>query len=320
MLYEIYAQITARNEGEIEAISNGSLVRDCYTQLKLLSGGMIDERNLKTARSVHKKIVYECKSYNIFAKYELERMKSLKLCESEIVNINKYPPFSFFLQFIFKLAKPYISKDGEEFYICENPIRKDKVFKVPMVAGSSWKGNMRWTARQIKKLNALKTDKPDTAEILRLFGNEKSNEKEFKRGYLNFYPTFFDQISLEVINPHDRKTKAGTIPVYIESVPAGASGTFSLLYVPFDLMGKPSEEIKQQVAEDINLVYNSLKEMMLTYGFSAKKSSGFGVTEEVFNPPGIIKINGGEPEESPFSDFKDMDQKMKQMLKPVRRE
>ena len=215
MLYEIYAQITARNEGEIETIGNGSLTRDCYTQLKLLSGGMIDERNLKTARSVHKKIVYECKSYNIFARYELERMKSLKLCESEIGNINKYPPFSFFLQFTFKLAKPYISKDDEAFYICENPIRKDKVFKVPMVAGSSWKGNMRWTARQINGLNALKPDKPDTAEILRLFGNEKSNEKEFNRGRLNFYPTFFDQISLEIINPHDRKTKAGTNPVTI---------------------------------------------------------------------------------------------------------
>lgn len=57
-------------------------------------------------------------------------------------------------------------------------------------------------------------------------------------------------------------------------------GIFSLLYVPFDLMGKPSEEIKQQVPEDIKLVYDSLKKMMLTYGFSAKKSSGFGIIDK----------------------------------------
>lgn len=206
----------------------------------------------------------------------------------KINNLNDFPLFSFFLQFTFTLAKPYLSKDDETFYICDNPIRKDKVFKVPIVSGSTWKGNMRWTARQVKELNP---DKSYDKVIIRLFGNEKKEERAFCRGRLSFYPTFFDKISLEVINPHDRKTKAGTVPIYIESVPEGATGTFSLLYVPFDLMGKPAEEIKQQVTEDINLVYDSLKEMMLTYGFSAKKSSGFGIIDKdikevIFEMPG----------------------------------
>ena len=118
-----------------------------------------------------------------------------------------------------------------------------------------------------------------TKEIRDLFGNEKDEGKDFRRR-LNFYPTFFDQISLEVINPHDRKTKAGTQPIYIESVPEGASGTFSLLYVPFDLMGKRQDEVKAEVKKDMEIVSDSLEKMMRTYGFSAKKGSGFGVVKE----------------------------------------
>lgn len=59
------------------------------------------------------------------------------------------PPHSFFLQFPFTLARPYISKDDETFHVCENPVRKEKVFKVPMVEGSTWKGNLRWTATKL---------------------------------------------------------------------------------------------------------------------------------------------------------------------------
>ena len=259
----------------------------------------------------------------------------------KINNFNDFPLFSFFLQFTFTLAKPYLSKDDELFYICDNPIRKDKVFKVPIVSGSTWKGNMRWTAGRLLEMDTgIDARFNKRIQISNLFGNENEAEERYfdsllpekkdvfkmvmrnslnneglRRGRLNFYTTFFDKISLEVINPHDRKTKAGTVPIYIESVPEGATGTFSLLYVPFDLMGKPSEEIKQQVTEDINLVYDSLKEMMLTYGFSAKKSSGFGIIEKdikevVFEMSGYTyKKNLLAPEPTKkriFSSFKEL--------------
>ncbi|MDI6736744.1 MAG: RAMP superfamily CRISPR-associated protein, partial [bacterium] len=260
--------------------------------------------------------------------------KTLKI--PQINSLNTLPLFSFFLQFSFTLATPYISKDDEEFYVCENSIRKEKVFKVPMVAGSSWKGNLRWTAMKIF------TDKlPDTineltlneyfgsrSQIVRLFGHEKDTMEDYldtvlaealcndeekknsecvkekkeyvkeefekflrnkgymgsnvegKRGRLNFYPTFFDQIGLEVINPHDRKTKAGTVPIYIENVPEGATGTFTLLYVPFDLMGRPTKQVKEEIAQDIETICEAVKEMMTVYGFSAKKTSGFGVIKD----------------------------------------
>jgi CRISPR-associated protein Cmr2 len=95
-----------------------------------------------------------------------------------------------------------------------------------------------------------------------------------------FYPTFFNLIDVEVINPHSRKTRAGTHPIYLECVPVGAKGTFSLLYVPFDLIGKDENEIQNQALADLQLVAEGLKEMFLTYGFSAKRTSGYGVAEE----------------------------------------
>ena len=264
---------------------------------------------------------------------------------SDILKI--MPPYSFFLQLKFTLATPYISRDDEEFYICDNPIKKDKVFKVPMVSGSSWKGNMRWTAMKIftdrlhKGIaqNSISEHFDSRSRMVRLFGHEKStiadyidsvlaeaiagddkahekfienkkfvkeNFRKFliekgyintnvdgRRGRLNFYPTFFNQISLEVINPHNRKTKAGTYPIYIESVPVDADGIFSLLYVPFDLMGKPEGEAKKEVAKDLKLICIALKEMMLTYGFSAKKSSGFGIAKNELSDV-FCEMNGVE--------------------------
>ena len=133
---------------------------------------------------------------------------------------------------------------------------------------------------------------PEKKEAFEQVMRNSFNREGLRKGRLYFYPTFFDRIGLEVINPHGRKTRAGTIPIYIESVPIDATGTFSLLYVPFDLMGKSFEQIKEQVSEDIKLVYNSLETMMLTYGFSAKKSSGFGVIKKDIK--GIFEMSGNK--------------------------
>jgi CRISPR-associated protein Cmr2 len=215
------------------------------------------------------------------------------------------PPHSFQLTFQFILAKPYISKDDKVFYVCENPIRKDKVFSLPVKDGGSWKGNMRCAAQKnIEFNNANATEKrKERLQLIKLFGHENETEKRFfdmylnlpfttdeqnhlqkwvnkdglRKGRLNFYPSYFDRIGLEVINPHERTTKAGKLPVYIETVPAGTSGLFSLLYLPFDLLGMTPEEINQEVLSDLKIIPTAIRKMMRTYGFSAKKSSGFGI-------------------------------------------
>jgi len=261
--------------------------------------------------------------------------------------LDKLPFGSCFLQFTFTLAKPWMSKDDDPFYVAEsvNPVRKDKVFKVPCMAASSWKGLLRWTMMHI--LLALKrdalTDKEFAQERLHqsmLFGDEKGEEpgqvkdfaacldslkptsrQEYVRllrtrynlkdddplphhaGRLRFYPTFFDRIDVEVINPHSCETRAGTHPIYLECVPAGAKGFFSLLYVPFDLIGQPEEEVKKQAAEDLQRVAEAVGAMMLTYGFSAKRTSGYGTASDVVKfgqlihkIQGVTFLQGGVPQ------------------------
>lgn len=189
------------------------------------------------------------------------------------VDLALLPPASWFLQFTFTLARPYISKDDNPFYIIDNPIVRDKVFQLPMVRSTSWKGNL------YSALWQLGHDKQGDEQMQRLFG-EVRGEEGGQAGRLFFYPTFFTQIGLEIINPHDRKRRVGKNPILFECVPAGAKGVFSLLYVPFDLIGQEEAEIRRQAAEDVQRVAEGLQAMFLIYGFSAKRTSGYGVAEQ----------------------------------------
>lgn len=185
-------------------------------------------------------------------------------------DLDRLPSLSFMLRVPFNLRKPYLSKDDRTFHILDNPVRKDKVFQTPMVASTSWKGALRAALWQ---LGYQKEDE----QIIRLFGDAREDETG-QAGRLYFYPTFFDKIGLEVINPHDRKKGTGKNPILIESVPGGekgkgAIGEFILLYVP---LGEVQES---EVAEDLKLTAEGVEAMLTIYGFGAKTSSGFGVVD-----------------------------------------
>jgi CRISPR-associated protein Cmr2 len=177
-----------------------------WSHWKALSSLYLAENDSSIAKLVRDRYVelqYREGSQRINKEIENNHLTNfLETFKTPKTDISLLPPYSFFLRFTFTLATPYLSKDDEEFYIIDNSVRKDKVFKVPMVSGSTWKGNMRWTAKQI--IN-------DSYKIEKLFGNDKDEKKNFRRGRLNFYPTFFDKIGLEVINPHDRKTGVNPI-------------------------------------------------------------------------------------------------------------
>jgi CRISPR-associated protein Cmr2 len=216
-----------------------------------------------------------------------------KMIAKPIIDLASLPPASWFLQFTFTLAKPYISKDDNPFYIIDNPIVRDKVFQLPLVRPASWKGNL------YSALWQLGHDKQDDEQMQRLFG-EIRGEEGGRSGRLYFYPAFFTQTSLEIINPHDRKRRVGKNPILFESVPAGAQGTFSLLYVPFDLIGREEAETKQQALDDLQLVAEGLQAMFLTYGFSAKRTSGYGVAKETVSD-GFVQIRIEETQTPPAS-------------------
>lgn len=277
------------------------------------------------------------------------------------------PRWSFSLELRFRLASPYLSRDDDAFYIIDNPVRKEKVFKVPLVSPTSWKGSLRAVATQgllAAFSSRLPTDLPrgqtqreavlkkklselweERARHVLLFGNEKKNEADFlnrwlaprlsvtpdeetdekrkqrlreeadrlrqsfdaflkekhyitekiegRQGRLFCFPTFFDKIDLEIINPHDRERRVGKNPILFECVPAGAEGTFRLLYVPHDFPSQVTRDetaLRSQVRDDLPLVAEVVTDLLLAYGFGAKTSSGFGSAQPVA-PQAKLGIN-----------------------------
>jgi len=198
------------------------------------------------------------------------------------VNIDVLLPFSAMFRFSLVLDKPYLSRDENLFYIIDNPVRREKVFNMPYVAASSWKGSLR------SALRSFDSEKySDDKEIIRrLFGNERGTEEQahLRAGCLCFYHTYFNRVGMEVINPHDRETRAGRKPIYLECVPAGTKGVFTLLYLPIDLKDPRKEgkerKIVEQVGEDLQTVAMGLKEMLTVSGFGAKTSSGYGLARD----------------------------------------
>lgn len=205
-------------------------------------------------------------------------LKSLDLLPA-LPDIKTFPFATWAIEFKFKLNKPYISKDDTDFYIIDNPVKKEWVFKLPYIAASQWKGTLKSVmTRELKEKCGITEKK---LQMSLIFGDEKENNSlPSHRGHLYFYPTYFTEIGLEVINPHPRDTGAGSSPIYFETVPAGAEGTFTLLYVPIDLIGNNKEEIKKQSFIDLKMVAKAINSMMTQYGFGAKTSSGFGLVED----------------------------------------
>jgi len=340
MSYDLYVELGGDTQEEIDALVSGNhqgvKVSDIFERIRLLTAVAARNENVKDYAvsgdrkqgGGYKSLVHDAQPTNTpYAKYligpALNQFQGLRLIPI-VPDLQALPSGSWFLQFTFTLARPWISKDDDPFYVTEsvNPVRKDKVFKVPTMSAASWKGLLRWTTMHTRL--ALQKDKLTADEFARerlaqtlLFGDEKGEEpgqtkdfaayldalkqearQDYERllrahyklssadplphhtGRLMFYPTFFNLIDVEVINPHSRKTRAGTHPIYLECVPIGAQGTFSLLYVPFDLIGKEESDIKQQSLADMKLIAEGLSAMFLTYGFSAKRTSGYGVAED----------------------------------------
>jgi len=180
----------------------------------------------------------------------------------------------------FQLRTPWFSKDDVPFHVIDNPVRRDRVFGAPFMPASSWKGLLRWAARMKTGLlahleandNTLQ-DWSDTAEVVHLFGNPRDETKHFQRGALAFRPTWFDKVGFEVINPHDRRKKAGTKPIFYEVVPPRAIGTLNVLYAPMPGVSDPYVDRQKAIL----LLLDAIESLITEYGFSAKRTSGWGV-------------------------------------------
>ena len=245
-------------------------------------------------------------------------------------NIDIFTPGTFSVHVSFTLSKPYISRDDTDFYIIDNPVKKEWVFKVPYVAPSQWKGalrsamvrelvneaplpeefaqrrfrmavlfgdekgenpgNLSGLAEYLDNRGGLQAGKIYRQLVQEHFSLESSALLSHHKGILHFYPTYFDRIGLEVINPHDRETGSGKQPIYFECVPAGddSKGDFALLYVPLGGPDKSFDRAERQEKNDFKALSKGIKAMMTSYGFGAKTSSGFGVANVSWEKASIM--------------------------------
>lgn len=194
-------------------------------------------------------------------------------------DLQTLPQNSTLIKISFILKKPYTSKDEREFHtinnrIFENPIVRDKFLGCPMVRPSTWKGHLRFAAERVGR-----DEKERERIIKRLFGSEPGG-KNILKGRLYFFPTFFkEDAEKDVITPLKRDTRTPAIgPISLEVMNVGKDGEFYLLYVPYPRGNNFSES---EVEEDLGFLAEALKLMFYVYGFSAKKTAGFGVITQL---------------------------------------
>ena len=205
----------------------------------------------------------------------------------------------------FKLRSPWYSKDDRPFHVLDNPVRKDRVFGVPFMSAASWKGLLRWSCRMqaglgqhLEQHGGKMTGWSDPAWVVHLFGNEKGDGEDFQRGALVLYPTWFDKVGFEVINPHSRERRAGTQPITFEVVPPDTDGVLRLLYAPLPGNGDPGTDER---IDALQALLDAAEQLLTVYGFSAKRTAGWGIAQ-------IIKARANRNEwkdQRPIQDLKE---------------
>ncbi|TDA69370.1 MAG: hypothetical protein D9V47_05560 [Clostridia bacterium] len=231
-------------------------------------------------------------------------------------DVEELPAGSWLLRLEFNLAKPFSSKAEDEFHPFEeregrwlemhNPLALDHLTGLPLVQPTTWKGHLRFAAGMAGI---------EETTINRLFGSSRGGESG-QAGRLHFFPTFWDSVSKDeqghiaraVATPLYRDTRTpvqGRAPINIEVVPAGTKGIFCLLYIPYP---RGKDWSAEQIVEDLQASAEAVKAMLLEYGFSAKKTAGWGIAQNELGPEnGKLIIKGALTSEAGQQSFLEPD-------------
>jgi len=179
-----------------------------------------------------------------------------------------------YVSFVITLAGPYLSRDDRVFHLIhENPVRREWAFWVPMVAASTWKGNVRAGARTLVQTKENKAEWGSRLE--QLLGTEPpeggaEDADGLRQGRVQFFPTYFSAVDLDVLNPQNRTKRVGTVPILLERVPEGQKGRFGFYYIPYDLGHREDREVERK--RDLRLLGTAIAAMFVEVGFGAKKT------------------------------------------------
>jgi CRISPR-associated protein Cmr2 len=283
---------TSKNEGEFNILNEKFLWEDINNLKKYLKDNNYINLNKNDIKVEKDSIIFNNGNIKIEG-------------DSAILMINKE-----------KRHKFIVKKDNDKIWLCdgkitENPIVRDKFTGLPMVKPSTWKGHLRFAANKVE----WKNEQEKKEIIKRLFGSEPEEKNNPLKGRLYFFPSFFnDEAEKDVITPLKRETRTPARgPIDFEVINPGKKSDFYLLYFPY-----PEIENKKDVVDnDLKFLAEALKLMFYTYGFSAKKTSGFGVIEEKLEEGKLwIKISN-DVRETDFSNLEDLNKKIEELkLKP----
>lgn len=99
------------------------------------------------------------------------------------------------------------------------------------------------------------------------------------KGRAIFYPTYFDALGFEIINPQNRNKRAGGDIAFYEVVPKNTEGIFQMLYTPHDAVIKSDEKIKEEVKTDFAFLKEIIEYVLKYRGIGAKTKLGWGRAE-----------------------------------------
>lgn len=197
-------------------------------------------------------------------------------------------------QIKWKLATPFFSRADLELDAADNPICRDTLSGQPILRASGAKGML---AHRLRATDAQMSDF--------LLGPEVSPGETHEGfcGRLVFGDVLFDKVDLDVFSPHERIRGVADHPVTFEVVPAGATAEWSIAFwerVPGELDSEAARKI-------LGTVFNSLSELLQDFGFSAKRTSGYGLAnmqslevracfgEAIQIPSRFLDTKAGEP-------------------------
>lgn len=158
------------------------------------------------------------------------------------------------------LDSPYYSRDDRSFYPTDNVLKRHHVFLTPYLAASGLKGLLRWAW-------TMAGESFEDANLVFGRANDTS-ESPSNQGLLRLFPLFWKKgdTGLDVINPQNRLSGAGSQPIKYEIVRPGSEGTIYLLLVNKD----------NATSRLLPALWRAFNHLAQHGGLSAKNSAGWG--------------------------------------------
>jgi len=181
---------------------------------------------------------------------------------------------------------PFFSRSNSEFSAIDNPIERDSLSGKPVLHGSGMKGLLRSVMYE-KDINIT----------TKLFGNDRLDDKNISAGRMVFGDVIFDKAGSDIFAPHDRKYGVVDHPVTFEVVPSETKAEWGFIIFEYK-----RNEI--EIKKSLRLLLESLYELLVYYGMSAKRSSNYGLAENIkleFKVGSSIKLNSDYTEKKEFS-------------------